>query len=306
MYNMYNEAQKKKFIKDYSDDQYIISLFNYCEGAEKIKGKDVSCFREEEIYELLTGMNSLSLNTLIVKLSVLRTYATWCEQRGLLVTNMNCYKNIRKEDVTHCVNQIAAKSRIIDKETMLKYCDELVNPADKLLVMCIFEGVKTSKGLEALGGLSKDQVYSKYIQLKDRKVKISEELYKMVQLTNETDEYFPVFGSSEKAGTAIRLIKSNFVFRPKYTSIYGDDAVKNASRLKARFTKYISAYTNPNLTITSLFWSGVIHNLKLIAKKNKISISMAMETSEFDEVIKQYGIKNTKGYVSRKINNYLN
>ena len=118
---MYNEKQKKDFIRYYNNgnDTYITCLFNYTADAEELKDKDVSCFREKEIYELLSGMNSVSVDTLNVKLSILRTYTTWCEKRGLLSTNMNCYNSIARSDMVHCINTVAKEARIIDRETML-------------------------------------------------------------------------------------------------------------------------------------------------------------------------------------------
>ena len=303
---MYNEKQKKDFIRYYNNgnDTYITCLFNYTADADELKDKDVSCFREKEIYELLSGMNSVSVDTLNVKLSILRTYTTWCEKRGLLSTNMNCYNSIARSDMVHCINTVAKEARIIDRETMLKYCDELVNPADKLLVMCIFEGVKTKRSVSALGGLKREDVHPDYIQLEDRRVKISPKLYEMVQETNETDDYFPMFGTEKEI--SIKLAESIFVFRPKNSSKYPDDAVRNTTRLKSRFTKYISTYTNPNLTITSLYWSGIIYNLNEIAKKKKLGLSQAMYTAEFDEIIEQYGLHITKANILRKVKTYTN
>ena len=298
---LYNQEQKEEFIKSYQGDSnntFVRGIFKQTRYDEEYKGKDICEFSEKEILETLKGFNTSSLNSLKVKTSILRTYSKWCERNGYIPNNMNCFENIEESDIVPCINENLKAEKILTYEQLIKYCSELPNAIDQVLLLAFFEGMKTKE----IASLKKSDLHESYFDLEDRKFSVSTKLYTTAMEAVNTDTYVAIKGNLQVR----KLLDCDYVFKPK---INGDTTTidsDNERRIKRRFLNIKNLFGLTEMTVSSLYYSGLIHHMKKIAQNKGIELLDVIEVPEFEPIKEKYGMKNEPKYTTRgKLKNYI-
>lgn len=301
---IYNQKQKESFIKYYqedSDNPYVRNIFKATRADEEYKQKDICEFTEKEIIAVLKGFNTTSINSLRVKTSILRTYATWCEANGYILNNMNCFNNLYGKDIEDCVNKHAKQSKLISFECLLEYCHQLLNPIDKFIICAIFEGIRGKKqDLIDLTSLRSKDLHKDYFDLNDRKIKVPSYLYELAIASVETYTYTTARGQEKK------LFDCDYVFKPKfnYKTINGFEE-DNIVRIRKRMAIIKSMLEAPEMTTSSLYYSGMIYYMGQIAIEKNMEILDVIKEPEYEEIKEKYQITLPDFAVRANLKNYL-
>lgn len=80
---LYNEVEKESFILERISTKSLIRmakiLFNKTEEFEKLFGKDVSQFTEQEANEIVKSLQMMSLGSLYNYRAIMKAYISWCD-----------------------------------------------------------------------------------------------------------------------------------------------------------------------------------------------------------------------------------
>ena len=301
---LYNQKQKEWFIKYYqedSDNPYVRNIFKATRADEEFKQKDICEFTEKEIIAVLKGFNTTSINSLRVKMSILRTYATWCEANGYILNNMNCFNNLYGKDIEDCINKHAKQSKLISYERLLEYCHELTNPIDRFIICAIFEGIRGKKqDLIEITSLRLKDLHKEYFDLIDRKIKVPSYLYELAMQAIVTNTYITINGQEKK------LFECDYVFKPKSNyKAMGVFEVDNITRIKKRMLNFKASLNAPEMTTASLYYSGMIYYMGQIASEKEIEILDVIKEPEYEEIKEKYQITLPDFAIRANIKNYL-
>lgn len=301
--NLYNEQQKLEFIKFYqgdSNNNFIRTIFEKIKYDEEFRGKDISEFTEKEILETLNSFNTSSINSLRVKTSILRTYASWCETNGYISNNINSFVGIGGSDLERCVNQYARKNKLISYEQLFNMCSDLPNPVDKFILMGIFNGIR-GKNLNELGFLRRKDLHEDYFDLQTRKIKVPFSLYAVAMESVEAEIYVYMKGRYVER----KLMDCDYVFKPRAN--VDDTAIGegNGTRIQRRITNLKEVLDAPELTIASLYYSGMIHHMSIIAEEKGIDVIDVLDTDGYEQIKEQYNITLPKFTIRANVKAYL-
>ena len=144
---MYNENIKNRYIENKESEVivpkgYLQNCFKKSEPFEEELGKDISNFTAYEINNFFKTLNISSYESLLVLCNSFQQYTQWCLQQNLVKDSQNHFLEFDKDDLIACLNKIAMQNKIIPKETIYGWCNELVNYGDSFAIIALFEGLK--------------------------------------------------------------------------------------------------------------------------------------------------------------------
>lgn len=147
---MYNADVKQRWINvkeenTISSDNYYGNKMDNAEPYEKLFNKDLCNFTVSEILDMYKGMNFYSPNTIYITNKLYADYTDWCINEGLVADSQNHYLLITREMTIDCVNVSAMKSRVVSRETVIDWCNQAWNAADRFLILGLFEGIKGNR-----------------------------------------------------------------------------------------------------------------------------------------------------------------
>lgn len=147
---MYNADVKQRWINikeenTISSDNYYGNKMDNAEPYEKLFNKDLCNFTVSEILDMYKGMNFYSPNTIYITNKLYADYTDWCINEGLVADSQNHYLLITREMTIDCVNVSAMKSRVVSRETVIDWCNQAWNAADRFLLLGLFEGIKGNR-----------------------------------------------------------------------------------------------------------------------------------------------------------------
>lgn len=305
---MYNEAIKKRYIKankyrNLNLERQCEILFNRCEPYEIRLNKDISRFSTMEILECFKGFNTISLESLMNAKSQYKLYTDWCindKETGLQyeIDVQNHFREVNTEMLKRCLNYYLKTKRIITRDYIINNWDVLLNPAEKFIILGLFEGIgaNTKIAYKDFDGLTIDlfDINSHKILLNNRSIDFSDELYAIAKEAANT--YETVVYDKNGKERHIPLVEDDYgtIVKPARNARsydYRNMIVKKMQRIK-------EAYNNPIINMQTLKESGRIEMInKLVA--SGMTVEAAMEDKR---VINTYGVMPAK---KRYISNYF-
>ena len=160
----YNEELKKRYLQEKEKhtitSNYIDVQFRKSSEMEYELDKDVSNWTIYEITEYYKLLNSTSFELLICVNSIFSQYCQFCLENSLVKDNQNHFLECTKEILASCVNKAILEKKIISRETILKWTDELPNPKDQFILLSLFEFGKSKD--------YKDTVYARLDDLDEK------------------------------------------------------------------------------------------------------------------------------------------
>ena len=200
---MYNEEIKRRYITAKEQEvvlpnNYLVIQFNRAEEMETELGKDISNFTTYEIIEYYKMGNFDSLDSLRVLNSQLSMYTQWCLQENLVKDNQNHFLEMTADILSGCVNKAMLDRKIISRETVLKWVNELPNPRDQFIMLSLFEYGK-SKNFTDITNAKITDIVDNTLTLNDgRTVHISDQLKSIAEDSYETRTYYSITGKGVK------------------------------------------------------------------------------------------------------------
>lgn len=264
---LYNADQKERYLSEVKDNYAadviinIRSVFNRTGPYEEALGKDICNFSREEISNVYSLLMYSSKYVYSSVNSRLKAYVEWCLSQMLVNDGCNHFQEFTLLDFERYINRRVMANKYVSKAVYRRFLDEIPNPRDKFLVMCLYEFGK-SPNFEDIFGMKIGDIDKEkgVINLRSgRVVKVSKELIDTAVEANNDPRYL-------MPGREVyrHLLDSPYIFKRAKTS---GDEIENVDN------------NNQNVK----FVARLIKNLVEHCDENRgINASSIAESGQFD------------------------
>lgn len=304
----YNEELKKRYLQEKEryaiTTNYIDVQFRKSSEMEYELDKDVSNWTVYEIIEYYKLLNVTSFEVLVCLNSILSQYCQFCLENNLVIDNQNHFLECTKDILVSCINKAILEKKIVSRENVLKWVDELPNPKDQFILLGLFEFGKSKDYKDIVCAKLDDLNESNNeLQLLDRKVKVSSKLINIMCDCKEEDTYYSISGKGVKT---MPLIDYGFVVKsyPNQNINLSDfQKGRNIYIACQRIFSYLGNgnYMSPN----SIAESGKLHMLKERAKELNMSPVQYLYSNYIKEIEDQFGCTIVRSVYDKKYGEYL-
>lgn len=273
---LYNDAVKKKFIKQFKEEEQpqLISIFRKGTEQEKYLNKDIYDFNSKEILELLTLLNRSTLSSIMSCWSHITKYIDWAIYQKITRGSTNLSRNLNINDVRNCLDK--GKKIYITLDEFKIMLETLVNPRDKAILILLFEGVQGYEYSEILN-LKRQDIEeaiknNNALIVKDNKygqryVKVSDECLKICLESANQIVYQKKNGCSQAYKKDIILSDTDYVIKNSRTGKSSVSIILNTMRYLFSPDFFDYPYINP----TRIKRSGVLYEgFKVYKEKGKL------------------------------------
>jgi len=305
----YNKELKDRYIKEKEKSlavtsNYIDVQFRKVSEVEYELDKDVSNWTVYEIVEYYKILNVTSYESLICLNSIFSQYTQFCLENSLVRDNQNHFLECTKGILLGCINKAILDKKIVARETVLKWIDELPNPKDQFILLSLFEYGKSKD--------FKDIVYAEHenlnekdntLKLIDRTIDISSKLTEIIKSCKVEDTYYSISGKGTKV---MPLIDYGYIVKSypnQNISLSDFQKGRNIYIACQRIFDYlgIGSYMSPN----SIVESGKLYMIKKRAKELNITPMQYVYSEHIQEVEQQFGCNITRSVYGKKYSEYL-
>lgn len=277
---LYNEEHKNKFLSEYNRNDKVVTttifykyIFQISYVTETQLGKDIYDFNDKELRALISSYRNGTVAIVASIISVLKKYLDFCVNKGYI--RVNLLQDISGyEDYMQFVDKNVQKNKYITREELENIIGHCANYQDAIVPALVFYGFKGEDYSEIVNLKHEhvDRIENKvYIEGRDQWFEVDEFLIEL--LVNAMDELV-----YDKANG-----DSDIQMKSRYYNIYPTDYVlKVAARdngntpikainLTARLNRIKMFWGNPYLTLTSIWYSGMLDMAKKIKEeKNEV------------------------------------
>lgn len=305
---MFNEELKNRYIKEKSESvtlpsNYLECQFNKVEKTEKEFNKDVCNFTAYEIIEYYKTLNISTFESLSVMNSHFSMYTQWCLQNNIVKDNQNHFLEIDLEQIKKCLNKIIFKRKIVSREQVIEWCDQLPNPKDQLVILGLFEGMK-GKDFSDFVNLRPQDINGNIVKLFDgRELIISNKLLGYINDSIAEQTYYSSSGGQTKT---MPLIDKGYVIKSYPNTKEGtSDFLKGRIIYNsiARSLNYVGVLNY--MSANSIFESGKISMIKKRSLELGIMPKDYIYSDYIKEVEEKYNTKIVKSVFWIKYEDYL-
>ena len=306
---MYNEKIKNRYIAEKETEvilpnNYLIIQFNRVSEMEEELNKDVSNFTTYEIIEYYKISGFSSLESLQVLNSQFNMYTQWCLQENLVKDNQNHFLEISKDTLNSCVNKAIFDKKIINRDTVLKWVNEIPNPKDQFILLSLFEYGKSKNFLDIIN-VELSDIVGNTLKLQDgRVVKISDKLKQIASYSYYEKTYYSISGKGVKKMPLIdngnKVIKDYPNARKDVSEFQLGRKIYNSI---TRSLDYVGVLEW--CSANSVTESGKLHMIKERSKELNKTPMQYLYSDNIAEVEKQYGCNIVKSVYSIKYKEYL-
>ena len=305
----YNKELKDRYIKEKEKSlavtsNYIDVQFRKVSEVEYELDKDVSNWTVYEIVEYYKILNVTSYESLICLNSIFSQYTQFCLENSLVRDNQNHFLECTKGILLGCINKAILDKKIVARETVLKWIDELPNPKDQFILLSLFEYGK-SKDFKDIVYAGHDNLNEKdnTLKLTDRTVDISNKLTEIIKSCKVEDTYYSISGKGTKV---MPLIDYGYIVKSypnQNISLSDFQKGRNIYIACQRIFDYlgIGSYMSPN----SIVESGKLYMIKKRAKELNITPMQYVYSEHIQEVEQQFGCNITRSVYGKKYSEYL-
>lgn len=307
-YNFYNTELKIQYIEEKSQEVIISSNYLECQFNKTCKmenelDKDLSNFTVYEIVEYYKMLNASSFDTLFVMNSQFSMYTQWCLQKSLVKDNQNHFLEMTLEHLKDCLNKALVGMKIVTRETILKWIDELPNPKDQFVLLGLFEGLK-GKDFCELSKLRPENIKGNIATLcTGREIHLSNKLLKIISDCVTEDKYYSISGNGTKV---MPLLDKGFVIKDYPNARVDVSDFQAGRKIYNSITRILNYFDVGNfMTANSIFESGKIQMIKERAKELNMSCKDYIYSQYIEEVEKKYNNKIVRSIFWLKYADYL-
>lgn len=304
----YNEELKKRYLQERAKTlaittDYIDVQFRKTSEYEYELGKDLSNWTFYDIVEYYKLINMTSFEALICMNSTLSLYTQFCLENNLVRDNQNHYLECTKNVLLGCLNKAIIDKKVVDRETILGWVDELPNPKDQFVLLSLFEYGK-SKDFKDIVNAKPEDLDGNKLKLTDRYVTISNKLQNIIEKCVDEKVYYSISGKGVKT---MPLVDHGYIVKSyPNQNVYLSDFQKgrNIYITCQRIFSYlgIGEWMSPN----SISESGKLYMIKENAKELNISPAQYVYSEHIKDVEAQFGCSITKSVYVKKYEEYLN
>lgn len=303
----YNKEQKKRYISQKEEQisvpsNYIDVQFRKASEYEYELDKDICNWTVYDIIEYYKLLSMSSFESLLCLNSTFSQYTQFCLENNLVKDNQNHYLECTKEVLAGCISKAIFEKKIVDRETVLRWVDELPNPKDQFILLSLFEYGK-SKDFKDIVNVKAEDVNKNELKLSDRSVQISYELTSIIEQCIETNVYYSISGKNKKV---MPLVDHGYIVKSyPNQNIYLSEFQKgrNIYITCQRIFDYLGIeWMSPN----SISEAGKLYLIKERAKELNITPIQYVYSEHIKEVEMQFGCSITRSVYAKKYGEYLN
>ena len=304
----YNEDLKNRYLEEKSKhivtSNYIDVQFRKSAEMEYELDKDISNWTIYEITEYYKLLNITSFEILMCLNSIFAQYCQFCLENNLVRDNQNHFLECTREILANCINKAILDKKIIVKETVLKWVDELPNPKDQFILLSLFEFGKSKDFRDIVNARLQDlDEKNKRLKLLDRRVRVSSKLIGIIYDCKKESNYYSISGKGSKV---MPLADYGFIVKsyPNQNINLSDfQKGRNIYIACQRMFDYlgVGSYMSPN----SVVESGKLHMIKERAGKLGITPMQYLYSEYIKEVEMQFGCTITRSIYYKKYDEYL-
>ena len=307
-YKFYNPELKIQYIEEKSKEviisnNYLECQFNKTSKMEEELDKDLSNFTVYEITEYYKMLNISSFDTLFVMNSQFSMYTQWCLQKSLVKDNQNHFLEMTLEHLKDCLNKALVNMKIVSRETILNWVDQLPNPKDQFVLLGLFEGLK-GKDFCELSKLKPENIKGNIASLcTGRKIELSDKLLKIIDNCIIEDKYYSISGNGTKV---MPLVDKGYVIKdyPNARSDVSD--FQRGRKIYNSITRILNYFDVLDfMTANSVAESGKLQMIKDRAKELGITCKDYIYSSFISEVEEKYNSKIVRSIYWLKYADYL-
>jgi hypothetical protein len=280
---MFNEAQKETFIKEYLRSKVVAetslyAVFKKTEDFEEKLNKDVSKFTRDEILDMLAKFKAKSINSLLNYTIVLKHYSRFVFGE----VGTNAYELIGKADIADMVDKDA--NILLTREELDDVEVQLLNWVDKAIIELLWNGV-AGKNMEDIYSVSEDCVQGNILRVNEKEFPMTDRLRELLPKAFAETELMSY-------GNTMRVIEVNgkgkiYKERPNARGI---DTPDSRFRWVYRKIQIFRDYLDiPGLTMKNIAASGLWHHLQLGMKETGLGLREFLKTNKGEELAKRYG-----------------
>lgn len=288
---MFNVEYKMRYINEKTSESilpngYLERQFKRVSDMENKLNKDVSNFTFYEIIEYYKLLNTMSIGILRVLNSQFSMYTQWCLQHNLVLDGQNHFLEVRTEDYNNCINKALLNSKIVDRNTILEWVDELQNPRDQFMLLGLFEGIK-GKDFCELANLRPCDINGNTANLcTGRTIEISSELEEIIDDCIKEQTYYSNTGKTEKT---MPLIDRGYIIKD-YPNTRDDVSEFQRGRQiykgLQRLFEYLGIY--PIISANQISEAGKLDMVKRRSKELGINCADYVLSNNIKEVEEKY------------------
>lgn len=303
----YNEELKKRYIKEKEkilsvSSNYIDVQFRKSSEMEYELNKDISNWTTYEIIEYYKILNMTSYESLLCVNSTLSQYTQFCLENSLVKDNQNHYLEMTKDLLADCINKAILEKKIVERETVLRWVEELPNPRDQFILLSLFEYGK-SKDFKDIVYARPQDVQGNKLKLSNRTVNISDKLINIINNCITEDKYYSITGNNKKT---MPLVDYGYIVKsyPNQNIELSDfQKGRNIYIASQRIFDYIGVrqWMSPN----SVAESGKLHMIKERSKELNMTPIQFIYSDYIKEVEVQYNCSITTSVYKTKYEEYL-
>jgi integrase len=316
---MYNEFQKKRYLK-YCSDTYepmtiglIERIFTSTEVAENQYEKDVCDFNPIEVVDFLKGLNSKSRRRLQSTCIRLSKYYEWCKNVEHLTSNIINPFDSRGIDIV--IDGILPKEdlnkKYFTKIQYLEMLNEIADVSNKFISYAFYSGLSFEELVNLkTGDLDFEHNIVHLINGRDLKV---DTMFKhfMIETSDQT-QYFADGIEKESRSKAYDYAESEYVIR---TCSKNMAEPASQSYITTRMKVIKEQMGNEFISITTLYKNGMINYIKEQFAKKDIDLNTAfllpidgkryVYDKETQQYISEFGSKMTVRFLRMEVKDYL-
>lgn len=294
---LYNSNLKNAFIEAYGvAPSTLTSIFRLTAPMERSLNKDCSEFTLPEILILIRSFGSASVESLRVKICLLRAYTNFCIQRNFTKDSINHYDEITTKDYESLHDKRKADAQNLTENEVIDLISTFENPRDQYLILAPFEGIY-GKDLCEICLMTLDDLLPnhKIKTCTGRILDVTPRLYGIMKEAGNTNFYI----SSE--GKFRKLRESNYIY--KVLDSKSADPVANKGVLMKRMTKMKAKFDIPTLGYSMLKRSGM--NNALYKALHGEPLSKHYNDDNIQRILKRYDANRNRAKNLTTYNEYV-
>lgn len=305
---MFNEELKRQFIDERNKEvvlpqNYLKCQFNKVSEMEKDLNKDVSNFTVYEIIEYYKLLNTSSLESLVTLNSQFSIYTQWCLQNNLVSDNQNHFLEITIEMVKGCISKVLLEMKIISKDKILDWVDQLPNPKDQFILLGLFEGIK-GKDFCELSKLRPADINGNIATLcTGRKIELSKKLLEIIDACLSTDLYYSISGKGDKI---MPLVNNGYIIKDYPNAKDNVSDFQMGRKIYNAITRILDYFGMLEfMSANSIFESGKLNMIKERANELNITSKEYLYSDHIKEIESKYNLKMIRSTFWAKYEDYL-
>ena len=305
---LYNKELKFEYIKEKNQEavlpsNYLENQFFKVSEMEKELDKDVSNFTVYEIIEYFKLLNLTSLESLKVMTSEFSMYTQWCLQKSLVTDNQNHFLEMSNDILMGCINKAVLSMKIISRETILSWVNQLPNPKDQFVLLGLFEGLK-GKDFCELAKLKPEDIDDNIAHLcTGRDIEISDKLIEIIDDCIKEDQYYSITGNGTKV---TKLADNGYIIKDYPNARMDVSEFQIGRKIYNGVTRTLNYFdVLKYMSANSIAEAGKIHMIKERASELNISNKDYIYSDYISEVEKKFNSKIVRSLFWKKYEDYL-